>query len=209
MLVDQALTCIVCSHKAADRLQIALRNCAVDLSFTQWHCWHKQAHAHQRKLTWRTEQLVSHLILGSAPSHHRPGDGRVSSCIAANVQPTFNAPELVGLLPLTWSNVLSIGRLLNSCNSRNSFPWNREKILSLARLINITNCLPNCHLSAKQHKDRYLKDEIWLYLRYVMLCAPVCVNLACFFYYPRESFCEGLCNHWRTFVCPAVCLLPR
>ena len=24
--------------------------------------------------------------------------------------------------------------------------------------------------------------------------------------YPRESFREGLCNHRRTFVCPAVCL---
>jgi len=32
-------------------------------------------------------------------------------------------------------------------------------------------------------------------------------------YYPRESICEGLCNHRRTFVCLSVCLsvclLPR
>jgi len=29
------------------------------------------------------------------------------------------------------------------------------------------------------------------------------------FYYPRESFREGLCNHRRWFVCLSVCLLPR
>ena len=26
------------------------------------------------------------------------------------------------------------------------------------------------------------------------------------YYYPGESFREGLCNHWRTFVCLSVCL---
>ena len=29
------------------------------------------------------------------------------------------------------------------------------------------------------------------------------------FFYPRESFREGLWNHRRTFVCLSVCLLPR